>query len=232
MVFLLFGFLATTKEFNQGRSPPQIRPSRFRAKNNPLLSTIAPKPRYIRLSALPRKLTGQQCIKTEPPDADIYMKEYEAPDNEWEYLGVSPIQHIRIPIGVFRWKIEKDGYETVMAASSTFAQKLGSKDFFVPNELVRVLDEDGSLPPGMVRVAGAELSLGEFDDFYIDKYEVTNKQYKEFIHSGGYRNQEYWKHESTKDGKVLTWEEALSEFVDQTDRPGPSTWQAGDYPKG
>ena len=119
-----------------------------------------------------------------------------------------------------------------MAASSTFAQKLGSKDFFVPNELVRVLDEDGSLPPGMVRVAGAELSLGEFDDFYIDKYEVTNKQYKEFIHSGGYRNQEYWEHESTKDGKVLTWEEALSEFVDQTDRPGPSTWQAGDYPKG
>ena len=60
LVFLLFGFLARTKEFNQGRSPPQIRPSRFRAKNNPLLSTIAPKPRYIRLSALPRKLTGQQ----------------------------------------------------------------------------------------------------------------------------------------------------------------------------
>ena len=55
MVFLLFALL-TTKEFNQGRSPSQIRPSRFRAQNNPLLSTIAPKPRHIRLSAIPRKI--------------------------------------------------------------------------------------------------------------------------------------------------------------------------------
>ena len=55
-MFLLFGFLAITKEFNQGRSPPQIRPGSFRAKNNLLLSTIAPKPRYIRLSAIPGKI--------------------------------------------------------------------------------------------------------------------------------------------------------------------------------
>ena len=30
--------------------------NRFRAQNNPLLSTIAPKPRHIRLSAIPRKI--------------------------------------------------------------------------------------------------------------------------------------------------------------------------------
>jgi dienelactone hydrolase len=86
----------------------------------------------------------------------------------------------------------------------------------------------------MVRVTGAEASLGGgiLDDFYIDKYEVTNKQYKEFMDSGGYRNKEYWKHEFIKDGKILTWEEAMAEFVDQTDRPGPPTWQAGDYPEG
>jgi len=37
-------------------------------------------------------------IKTEPPGANIYTKEYKYPDSEWEYLGVSPIEKIRLPI--------------------------------------------------------------------------------------------------------------------------------------
>jgi dienelactone hydrolase len=30
----------------------------------------------------------------------------------------------------------------------------------------------------------------------------------------------------------VSWEEAVKRFVDQTGLPGPSTWQAGDYPEG
>ena len=71
-MFLLFGFLAITKEFNQGRSPPQIRPSSFRVKNNPLLSTIAPKPRYIRLSAIPGKI--DRTAVDEPNELDKWPK--------------------------------------------------------------------------------------------------------------------------------------------------------------
>ncbi len=171
-------------------------------------------------------------IKTEPPDAKIYMKEYKAPDSEWEYQGVSPLENIRLPIGIFRWKMEKEGYETVMAASSTFDVDVVGKKLLIPYDLVRVLDEKGSIPQEMVRITGAETSLGKLGDFYIDKYEVTNKQYKEFIDSGGYRNKEYWKHEFIKDGRILTWAEAMAEFVDQTGRPGPATWQAGDHSEG
>jgi serine/threonine protein kinase/dienelactone hydrolase len=172
-------------------------------------------------------------IKTEPPGADVYMKQYAAPESEWEYLGVSPLENIRMSIGILRWKIEKEGYETIMAASTTFMGGIGEKSvYLVPNDLVRVLDEKGSIPQGMVHVPGMKTPLGELSDFFIDRYEVTNKQYKEFINSGGYRNKEYWKHEFIKDGKVLTWEEAMAEFVDQTGRPGPPTWQAGDYPEG
>jgi len=179
-----------------------------------------------KLSELFSKCSLNINIKTEPPGADIYMKEYKAPDSEWEFLGVSPLENIRLPIGVFRWKIEKESYETVMAASSTWDAGL------IPYDLMRVLDEKGSIPEGMVRVPRTNTRVGEFDDFYIDTYEVKNKQYKEFINNGGYRNREYWKHEYIKDGKVLTWEEAMAEFVDQTGRPGPATWQAGDYPEG
>jgi predicted esterase len=171
-------------------------------------------------------------IKTEPLGAKIYMKEYKAPGTEWQYLGVSPLEDIRLPVGIFRWKMEKQGYETVMAATSTWDIDVVGKNLLMPYDLMRVLDKKGSIPEGMVRVTGAETDLGKLDDFYIDKYEVTNKQYKEFVDKGGYRNKEYWKHEFIKDGKVLTWEEAMAEFVDQTGRPSPSTWQAGDYPEG
>jgi len=185
-----------------------------------------------KLSELFSKCSRNINIKTEPPGANIYMKAYKAPESEWNYLGVSPLKNIRLPIGIFRWKMEKEGYETVMAASSTWDIGLGTKNMLIPYDLVRVLDEKGSIPEGMVRVTGAETGIGKLDDFYIDKYEVTNKQYKEFMNSGGYKNREYWKHEFVKDGRVLTWEEAMAEFVDQTGRPGPSTWQAGDYLKG
>lgn len=158
-------------------------------------------------------------ITTAPKGADIYMKKYKDPESEWEYLGASPIENIRLPIGIFRWKIDKEGYETVMAASSSWDIALVPKDQLIPFDLVRVLDEKGSIPEGMVRVPGTETQLGKLNDFFIDRYEVTNKQYKEFINNGGYRNREYWKHEFIKDGDVLTWEDAMAEFVDQTSRP-------------
>ncbi len=170
-------------------------------------------------------------IKTKPPGANIYMKEYRSQDSEWEYMGVSPVEKIRVPIGIFRWKMEKEGYETVLAAASTWDVDLAAGKM-IPNDLVRVLEEKGTIPQGMVRVSGAQTPLGKLDDFFIDRYEVTNKQYKEFLDSGGYRNREYWKHEFVKDGKVLIWQKAIVELTDQTGRPGQATWQAGNYPEG
>ena len=165
-------------------------------------------------------------IKTEPPGANLYMKEYMAPQSEWKYLGVSPIDKIRLPIGIFRWKMEKEGYETVLAASSTFDGVFTSS--LVPYDIVRVLDKKGGIPVGMVRVKG-ETEIG---DFLIDQYEVSNKRFKEFADGGGYRKREYWKQKFIKDGKELTWEEATKEFVDQTGQSGPANWRVGDYPEG
>src|SRR5438876_9922493 len=84
----------------------------------------------------------------------------------------------------------------------------------------------------MIRVRGADTADGRTDDFLIDRYEVTNRQFKQFIDAGGYRERKYWTHKIMKGGTELHWEQAMAELVDQTGRPGPSTWQAGDYPKG
>ncbi len=172
------------------------------------------------------------CVKTDPPGARVYWKPYQAVDSEWRYLGISPLEDLRVPMTVFRWKLEKEGYRTVYAASLTFKWDVSRRDIFTGNDLYRVLDREESLPEGMVRVSGMESDAGQFPDFYIDRYEVTNRQFREFVDQGGYRDPRYWKHEFAKDGRVLSWEEAMAEFVDQTGRSGPATWQVGDYPEG
>jgi dienelactone hydrolase len=174
------------------------------------------------------KIAFNVSIKTEPPGARVYMREYKVPESEWEYLGVSPIENIRLPIGFFRWRMEKEGYETVFAAAPTFEYDLKAHSRIIPNDVTRMLDKKGTVPPGMVRVRGQ----GEIGDFFIDRCEVTNEQFREFVNKGRYQKREYWKHKFIKDGKEMTWEDAIREFVDATGRPGPATWQAGDIPEG
>jgi serine/threonine protein kinase/dienelactone hydrolase len=167
-------------------------------------------------------------VRSDPPGAKIFMKKYTAPEKDWEYLGVSPIENVRGPRGCFRWKMEKEGYETVMAVSANIVFDWEGVEGFFPYDIVRKLDEIGSIPSGMTRVKGTD----EVNDFFIDINEVTNKQFKEFIDKGGYQNKEYWQNKFVKEGRELAWEEAMAEFVDATGRPGPSTWQAGAYPSG
>jgi eukaryotic-like serine/threonine-protein kinase len=69
-------------------------------------------------------------------------------------------------------------------------------------------------------------------DYWIDRYEVTNRQFKSFMDQGGYQRQEYWKFDFQNNGKRLTWEEAQSRFRDAAGRPGPKDWIQGKYPKG
>ncbi|MBE0665104.1 MAG: SUMF1/EgtB/PvdO family nonheme iron enzyme, partial [Candidatus Aminicenantes bacterium] len=189
-------------------------------------------PSDLQLAELFSKCSLNINIRTDPAGARIYFKEYGAPDSKWEYLGVSPLEKIRVPVGIFRWKLEKEGYETVLAAASTWSGDIKKPDIIIPSDLMRTLDKTASIPASMVRVAGAETPAGKLDDFFIDRCEVTNKQFKGFVNAGGYADKKFWKHEFIRDGKEILWAEAIKAFVDQTGQPGPSTWQARDYPEG
>jgi formylglycine-generating enzyme required for sulfatase activity len=47
----------------------------------------------------------------------------------------------------------------------------------------------------------------ELGEYWIDKLEVTNQQFKAFVEAGGYQNQKYWTEPFRKDGRVLSWED-------------------------
>ncbi len=105
------------------------------------------------------------------------------------------------------------------------------------------LDLKGSLPDGMVRIRpfikfapglGGLSKLPELklEDYLLDKYEVTNLQFKKFVDDGGYKRPEFWKEKFIRDGKEVSWEETMKSFVDKTERPGPATWEFGQFPDG
>ncbi len=173
-----------------------------------------------------KKVVRRLTILTDPPGAEIYFKKYSDTADVWQKLGRTPLDSIRVPVATFyRFKIEKPGYETVFAVTSTMIDTLSRKLF-----------KKDSIPTGMVYVDGywdqVKNSFETRNGFFLDKYEVTNKQYKEFLDHGGYRNRAYWKNDFIKEGKKLSWDEAITEYVDKTGRSGPSTWEAGDYPDG
>jgi hypothetical protein len=166
------------------------------------------------------------ALRTDPPGAEVFVKAFADPDGEWKSMGRSPLEGIRVPYQPLRWRITKEGFETVYASSSPAVAF---------RSLAFRLDPVGTVPAGMVRIGGARFDLRSFppvelDDFWLDRHEVTNRQFKEFVDSGGYRTQEYWTHPFVKDGRRLTWRDAVARFVDATGRPGPATWEAGTYP--
>ena len=91
------------------------------------------------------------------------------------------------------------------------------------------------VPGGMHKLVSRSIPLAKplsLDYFFIDKYEVSNSDYKEFISAGGYKRKEYWKHKFKKDGKDISWEEAMKFFIDRSNLPGPRSWVNQEYPEG
>jgi len=71
----------------------------------------------------------------------------------------------------------------------------------------------------------------DLKDYWIDQYEVTNRQFKDFVDQGGYQKREYWKVDFQQNGKPLSWGQALALFRDSTGQPGPKDWTQGEYRK-
>ena len=176
------------------------------------------------LERLVQGFTVPVSLHTNSPGAEIYMRTYSALNEQWTFLGKSPLENIRVPWNYFRWRIVKPGFGTLDVASVV-----------VPNMTVNFLiDAADSIPEGMVHVPGGTFqyrSAGSVDlaPYWLDKYEVTNQRFSQFIKRGAYNDQTYWKHEFIRDGQALSWENAMAQFRDSTGRPGPSTWELGSY---
>ena len=162
-------------------------------------------------------------LKSEPPGAEVLTKGYNAPDNAWISLGHTPIEDARFPRGTPRVRIVKDGFAPYDGTLTLAA--MDSK-----------LSPVAAVPDGMTRVPmGTGTNEGQtftVPDFWMDRFEITNRQFKAFVDAGGYSKRDYWKVPFVENGKPLNWQAAMTRFHDRTGRPGPSTWELGTYADG
>jgi hypothetical protein len=191
-------------------------------------------PRSPRIARIMLMISGTLTVETDPPGADLYIRPYGGGDRDWELLGRTPLRESRMAQGYKHWRIEKPGYAAAEGGVYVFAGQ--------GENLRLALDERAEAPEGMVRVSGETHGLPyhrllsapavKLKDFWIDRCEVTNRQYQAFVDAGGYRDRQFWNQEFKKDGRPLSWEEVMRTFVDRTGRPGPATWELGVCPLG
>jgi eukaryotic-like serine/threonine-protein kinase len=171
--------------------------------------------------------SSETSFITNPPGAEVWATGYDPEDKDWLRLGTTPFTTKELLLGFYRFRIAKPGFRTI----------LGAGEVHGGTALRFELDAEGAIPPEMVRVPGGNVSIPGLDEaklraFLVDRYEITNRQFKQFIDRGGYQKREYWKQDFVQNGLKLSWEEAIQLFRDSTGRPGPATWALGEFNQG
>jgi serine/threonine protein kinase len=162
-------------------------------------------------------------VESEPPGATVLVKGYTSLDRDWINVGKTPL--IEVPMaGPARMRIELDGY-------------LPFEGGLFPDDVRATLYTEAEVPEGMVHIPAGSIRFEDagpiaLDAFWIDRYEVTNEQFKAFVDDGGYAKRDLWHEAFFHDGSEIGWEEASALHVDSTGRPGPAGWELGSYPDG
>jgi formylglycine-generating enzyme required for sulfatase activity len=196
------------------------------------------------LAGLWPQFSATGSLTTNPDGADVYVQPYDASEGAWTHLGSTPLEGLRLPRGVFRFRVEKEGFETRLLATRNPGVLLGTAGGGPGNPPSRI---EVTLVPtdaadGMVPVPGGAFPVGltgfNSDDpvntasFLIDRHEVTNQAFKAFVDGGGYTDARHWSDLPVGADGSGAWEAAARAFVDSTEKPGPSTWELGSFAAG
>ena len=169
-------------------------------------------------------ITVPVTIDTDPEGADVSIASYRNPV-EWVVIGRSPVTDVRVPRTMIRTRITKAGFTSIEGSMQ-------------PPDARYKLTRAATAPAGMVRVAVGERAsvrpelLAPAADYWISRYEVTNREFRAFVDAGGYTRREFWREPLIDHGTPVPWASAMSRFHDASNRPGPARWRDGRYPNG
>lgn len=182
-------------------------------------------------------------VETNTPGVNIYQNNDLLDTSGWKYIGQTPMDSTAIFRDIAYWKFEKPGFQTrYFLANPSFIEVSDINENIMGDvslERIVKMDSINPLYNKMVRVKGGNRFISaipgidqmnvNIEDFFIDKFEVTNEEFKEFINLGGYENPNYWLHPFMKNGKEIDHSEAIELFVDKSGQKGPSTWVGGNF---
>ncbi len=186
-------------------------------------------------------------VTTEPAGAAVYLKRFttdtRSPAAARRLVGTAPLNQVRVARGEYVLSIEKDGYAPVERTVSGVAVRTGTLTITPPPiRIDQRLRPAPDVPAQMVFVPAGDYRLVSWsrptdqrvhlDDYFIDKYEVSNREFQEFVKGGGYVRREFWKHAFVKNAQTVPWDEAIRILVDHTGLPGPRSWSNQAFPDG
>ena len=179
------------------------------------------------LGQLMRSATRTVAIETTPPGAGVYVRDY-LQEGDWEYIGDAPMSSIDVPTGYLRWQARQSGHHT---AEGAFETLMTDTVRFVLVADTSPLSEMVPIPAGSYqRYSGVPIQL---DGYWLDRFEVTNQAYQNFVDAGAYRDSTLWTDLMfEEDGRRPSVSDAVDRFRDATGRQGPAVWELGRYPSG
>lgn len=177
-------------------------------------------------------------VRSEPDGALVSLQRL-APDSAEAVgigvVGMTPLVGLRVPRADHRVVVSLEGFTPVeRIASSGLARELAKEAdvMKIAREIALAahLRTAEQVPIEMVVVEGGEYELmspdapiglsQQLDEFLIDRFEVTNEAFKEFVTSSGYATDAHWSD---------TPADLRREFVDRTGLPGPRNWARQEF---
>jgi eukaryotic-like serine/threonine-protein kinase len=203
---------------------------------NLALEILSREPAELRITSLMSELSDDLSVTTKPAGAQVYLRRLGAARPE--RVGVTPINHLRIARAEYILSLRKTGYADFERTVSSALQRL-SLVTWSPREIhiQQDLRETSKTLPNMAAIPAGEYSLRnhsrpteasvKLGEYLIDRFEVSNRDFKAFVDAGGYRNRRFWEPAFYDDqlGPVR-------KLTDKTGMPGPRVWIGGTYPAG
>ena len=191
---------------------------------------------YSKINKIPYKdlLVNDTIIISKPMRYyDIYWRTTSS--YEWVYLNKINDSSLLFPSKITsvynQIKLEQEGKESFQFFTS--AKHLANTNISLNDKL----DEEGVYFPEMELFLGNTNYSKSYENlvvkpFYMDKYEVSNKEYKEFVDANGYFIEDYWPLEIMHEGVKINFNKVKTSFVDKSNFPSPKDWREGTYENG
>lgn len=186
------------------------------------------------LTSIALAVGGTAIIETEPPGASVQLVRAAALDSVTDPidLGQTPIANLTLVAGEYSVTLNTDDH---VPGEFTFRVPVGDT-ITVHRTLVNeswnadnmVFVETGTVPgPVAEQFAGVQVPA-----FLIDRHEVSNQQFMQFVSDGGYRDPSLWPDSMLMGGTWTPRDRAVTQLVDRTGLSGPRTWSGGTFPDG
>jgi formylglycine-generating enzyme required for sulfatase activity len=172
-------------------------------------------------------------VETTPAGAAVWLQRFAPPDTAGRLpdsvvVGTTPVRELRVARGDYRLVVRLPGYAPVERIASTEATRISGVLRPDPTRatFAFTLLRADSVPPGMVHVPGGRYELvspdlprgisTELADFFIDRTEVTNAAYREYVGRTGVPVPRGWSGGEPPPGQLrhpvtgVSWHEATA----------------------